>query len=70
MLAADNVVPVVKDELTEAYGDELARSDEVSAALTTEELPSSTSATRSTRRTPPTWPRAGSRTTTSPERLS
>ena len=39
MLAADNVVPVVKDELTEAYGDELAGTvDEVSAALTTEEL--------------------------------
>ena len=39
MLAADNVVPVVKDELTEAYGDELATTvDEVSAALTTEEL--------------------------------
>jgi osmoprotectant transport system substrate-binding protein len=39
MLAADNVVPVVKDELTEAYGDELASTvDEVSAALTTEEL--------------------------------
>lgn len=39
MLAADNVVPVVKDELTEAYGDELADVvNEVSAALTTEEL--------------------------------
>lgn len=39
MLAADNVVPVVKDELTEAYGDELTGTvDEVSAALTTEEL--------------------------------
>src|SRR5829696_1509729 len=39
MLAADNVVPVVKDELTTAYGNELADTvDEVSAALTTEEL--------------------------------
>ncbi len=39
MLAADNVVPVVKDELTEAYGDELAGTvDEVSAVLTTEQL--------------------------------
>ena len=39
MLAADNVVPVVKDELTEAYGDELSDAvNEVSAALTTEEL--------------------------------
>ena len=39
MLAADNVVPVVKDELTQAYGDELADVvDEVSAALTTEGL--------------------------------
>jgi osmoprotectant transport system substrate-binding protein len=39
MLAADNVVPVVKDELSDAYGDELSSVvDEVSAALTTEEL--------------------------------
>jgi osmoprotectant transport system substrate-binding protein len=39
MLAADNVVPVVKDDLTAAYGDELADVvDEVSAALTTDEL--------------------------------
>jgi osmoprotectant transport system substrate-binding protein len=39
MLAADNVVPVVKDELVDAYGDELANVvNEVSAALTTEEL--------------------------------
>jgi osmoprotectant transport system substrate-binding protein len=39
MLAADNVVPVVKNELTDAYGDELSSTvDEVSAALTTEEL--------------------------------
>jgi osmoprotectant transport system substrate-binding protein len=39
MLAADNVVPVVTDELVEAYGDELANVvNEVSAALTTEEL--------------------------------
>ncbi len=39
MLAADNVVPVVKDELTQAYGDELSDVvDEVSAALTTEGL--------------------------------
>jgi osmoprotectant transport system substrate-binding protein len=39
MLAADNIVPVVTDELVQAYGDELANVvDEVSAALTTEEL--------------------------------
>jgi osmoprotectant transport system substrate-binding protein len=39
MLAADNVVPVVTDELVEAYGDELANVvNEVSAALTTQEL--------------------------------
>jgi osmoprotectant transport system substrate-binding protein len=39
MLAADNVVPVVTDELVDAYGDELADVvNEVSAALTTEEL--------------------------------
>src|SRR5215213_1002806 len=39
MLAADNVVPVAKDELIDAYGDELADVvNEVSAALTTEEL--------------------------------
>ena len=39
MLAADNVVPVVTDELVEAYGDELANVvNEVSAALTTDEL--------------------------------
>lgn len=39
MFAADNVVPVVADELVEAYGDELADIvNEVSAALTTDEL--------------------------------
>jgi osmoprotectant transport system substrate-binding protein len=39
MLAADNVVPVVKDDVIEAYGDDFAAVvDEVSAALTTEDL--------------------------------
>lgn len=39
MLAADNVVPVLTDELVEAYGDDLtALVDRVSAALSTAEL--------------------------------
>lgn len=39
MLAADNVVPVVTTELDEAYGDEFrSLVNEVSAAMTTEEL--------------------------------
>lgn len=39
MLAADNVVPVVTAEVTEAYGDDFETLvNEVSAALTTEEL--------------------------------
>ena len=39
MLAADNVVPVVKDEVVDAYGDDFQSTvDEVSDALTTEEL--------------------------------
>lgn len=39
MLAADNVVPVVTDELVEAYGDDfVALVDRVSAALSTAEL--------------------------------
>jgi osmoprotectant transport system substrate-binding protein len=39
MLAADNVVPVVTNELVEAYGDDFtSRVDEISAALTTDGL--------------------------------
>jgi osmoprotectant transport system substrate-binding protein len=39
MLAADNVVPVVTDELVDAYGDDFtSRVNEISAALTTEGL--------------------------------
>jgi len=39
MLAADNVVPVLTEELDEAYGDEFrSLVDEVSAAMTTEDL--------------------------------
>jgi osmoprotectant transport system substrate-binding protein len=39
MLAADNVVPVVTNELVEAYGDDLATVvNEISATLTTEHL--------------------------------
>ncbi|HEX4902251.1 MAG TPA: ABC transporter substrate-binding protein [Acidimicrobiales bacterium] len=39
MLAADNVVPVLSDELAEAYGDELvALLDEISAAIDTDTL--------------------------------
>ena len=39
MLAADNIVPVVSDEVLEAYGDELGSLvDSVSQALTTEAL--------------------------------
>ena len=39
MLAADNVVPVLTDELVDAYGDDLTRLlDDISAELTTEEL--------------------------------
>lgn len=39
MLAADNILPVVTDELVEAYGDDFtALVDEISAALTTENV--------------------------------
>jgi len=39
MLAADNVVPVIKDELTSSYGDDLTKTvNEVSAELTTDDL--------------------------------
>ena len=39
MLAADNVVPVVTTELQEAYGEQLTDVlDDISAALTTEDL--------------------------------
>jgi osmoprotectant transport system substrate-binding protein len=39
MLAADNVVPVLTDDLDEAYGDDFrSLVDEVSAAMTTEDL--------------------------------
>ena len=39
MLAADNVVPVVTDELAEAYGDDLVdRVNAISAELTTDNL--------------------------------
>ena len=39
MLAADNVVPVITAELSEAYGDDLAdRLNEISSELTTEDL--------------------------------
>jgi osmoprotectant transport system substrate-binding protein len=39
MLAADNVFPLASQELADAYGDDLANPlDEVSAALTTEQL--------------------------------
>lgn len=39
MLAADNIIPIVSDELVDAYGDDFtARVDEVSAALTTENV--------------------------------
>ena len=39
LLAADNIVPVFADEVAEAYGDDLtALLDEISAAITTEQL--------------------------------
>ena len=39
MLAADNVFPILSQEVADAYGDDLITLlDEVSAALTTEDL--------------------------------